>query len=583
MSVTANLTTNVETITATIVVEDETIIAQVNTAARGPAGEPGAAGPNTLTTATTTNLTGFISGNGTNISGATAAATAATANTLVLRDANGGASLSTITLSGTGGSPFTSTLTGGVNFANRTLVLPDASGTLTTVESLANSATITASTAVAVDTIVLRDGAGVINITSSNVAGTTAYADTAGWTYAGSAAAAHRTALGLGTGDNVTFAGVSVGTNSSLVFVTGGSGNATGLTGNTGLTQPVWVVQSQGSKNRSGGYIGWSGSTSSGYGSMRCGLIDDDAQTIAQRNGTAAQESRIYGTYTSSSNYRRLALKMSNAGVAQIVAEGGGSGASGNRIEIDGLRIGKGRSDVATNTALGATTLNANTTGSSNTAVGLSALEDNTTGSSNTAVGRQSLTNNTTGSSNTAVGQLPLASNTTGSSNSAVGNAALRGNTTGSSNSAVGVNAGRYITDGTTANEITNNSVYLGANTKALASNQTNQIVIGFNAIGLGSNTAVLGNDSIATTALKGNVGIGTTSPAQKLDVVGSIKASGTIQTGGYTFDALPTPTAGMRAYITDGAASPAYMDNAAGGGTTVTPVFYDGTNWINA
>jgi hypothetical protein len=67
------------------------------------------------------------------------------------------------------------------------------------------------------------------------------------------------------------------------------------------------------------------------------------------------------------------------------------------------------------------------------------------------------------------------------------------------------------------------------------------------------------------------------------LDVVGSIKSSGTIQTGGYTFATLPTPTTGMRAYITDGAASPAYMDNAAGGGTTVTPVFYDGTNWINA
>jgi hypothetical protein len=41
MSVTANLTTNVETITATIVVEDETIIAEINTAARGPAGADG--------------------------------------------------------------------------------------------------------------------------------------------------------------------------------------------------------------------------------------------------------------------------------------------------------------------------------------------------------------------------------------------------------------------------------------------------------------------------------------------------------------------------------------------------------------
>ena len=43
MSVTANLTTNVETITATIVVEEETIIAEINTAARGPAGPAGSA------------------------------------------------------------------------------------------------------------------------------------------------------------------------------------------------------------------------------------------------------------------------------------------------------------------------------------------------------------------------------------------------------------------------------------------------------------------------------------------------------------------------------------------------------------
>jgi hypothetical protein len=124
-----------------------------------------------------------------------ASSTSATANTLVLRDGSGGASLATVTLSGTGGSPFTSTLTGGVNFANRTLVLPDVSGTLVTAGTLANSATITASTAVAVNTIVLRDGAGQINISNANVTGTTTYESTAGWTYAGSSASAHRTAI----------------------------------------------------------------------------------------------------------------------------------------------------------------------------------------------------------------------------------------------------------------------------------------------------------------------------------------------------------------------------------------------------
>jgi hypothetical protein len=63
-------------------------------------------------------------------------------------------------------------------------------------------------------------------------------------------------------------------------------------------------------------------------------LVRDAANTLAQRNGTAAQESRIYGTYTDTSNYRRLALKMSTAGVAQIVAEGAGTGAVGNLLEL---------------------------------------------------------------------------------------------------------------------------------------------------------------------------------------------------------------------------------------------------------
>ena len=60
MSVTANLTTNVETITATIVVEDETIIAEINTAARGPAGDAGG-GSNNITSATTSNGTANLS------------------------------------------------------------------------------------------------------------------------------------------------------------------------------------------------------------------------------------------------------------------------------------------------------------------------------------------------------------------------------------------------------------------------------------------------------------------------------------------------------------------------------------------
>jgi hypothetical protein len=60
MSVTANLTTNVETITATIMVEDETIIAEINTAARGPAGADGG-GTGSIDSTTTSDGTANLS------------------------------------------------------------------------------------------------------------------------------------------------------------------------------------------------------------------------------------------------------------------------------------------------------------------------------------------------------------------------------------------------------------------------------------------------------------------------------------------------------------------------------------------
>jgi hypothetical protein len=257
---------------------------------------------------------------------------------------------------------------------------------------------------------------------------------------------------------------------------------------------------------------------------------------VEQRDGLNSRETRIYGTYSGAgADYRRLALKMSNTGVAQIVAEGAGTGALLNRIEIDGLRIGKGRGDVATNTAVGFEALNVNTTGSNNLAVGYQSLIVNTTGNGNCAVGTSALFRNTTGGDNTALGLFALfdsvssSENTalgsralqvnTGASNTAVGYQSLVSNTTGTNNSAIGGRSGRFIADGTTVNAVTTSSVYIGSETKALASGQTNQIVIGHQAIGIGSNTAVLGNDSIVTTALKGNVGIGTTSPSAKLDV----------------------------------------------------------------
>jgi hypothetical protein len=190
---------------------------------------------------------------------------------------------------------------------------------------------------------------------------------------------------------------------------------------------------------------------------------------------------------------------------------------------FNGVRIGRGGGNISTNTMGGDSALNSNTTGSTNTAVGGGALQLNTTGSQSTAVGFNALYSNN-GGLNTAVGRNAMFSNTTGGSSVGIGTNVLLNNTIGGSNVGIGNSAGRYIADGTTPLTITKNSVFLGANTRALADNQTNQIVIGHNAIGLGSNSVVLGNDAITLTRLRGQVNMG----SMKLDAMNTAPASAT-------------------------------------------------------
>ena len=186
-------------------------------------------------------------------------------------------------------------------------------------------------------------------------------------------------------------------------------------------------------------------------------------------------------------------------------------------------------------------------TGSNNVFFGGNAGRD-TSGNSNVFIGFASGRNNTTGIFNSFVGDNSGLNNTTGITNAYIGAFSMSNNTTGGSNIAFGFNSGRYIADGTTNLTIANNSVFLGASTKALADNQTNQIVIGHNAIGLGSNTAVLGNDAITFTGLKGNVGVNTTTNAGfRLDVNGTARVQGNVSViGGSGTNLTVTASAGV-------------------------------------
>ncbi len=122
-----------------------------------------------------------------------------------------------------------------------------------------------------------------------------------------------------------------------------------------------------------------------------------------------------------------------------ITKNGAAFGGSVTKDAVNNVMVGAGTGE--NNTALGANTLQNNTTGHTNTAIGNGALYKNTTGYRNMCVGYMALFNNTSGYSNTAIGDGALGSNTTGRYNSALGTSSLGANTTYSYCTGVGHSA----------------------------------------------------------------------------------------------------------------------------------------------
>ncbi|MCX6171729.1 MAG: hypothetical protein NT048_02690 [Flavobacterium sp.] len=158
------------------------------------------------------------------------------------------------------------------------------------------------------------------------------------------------------------------------------------------------------------------------------------------------------------------------------------------------------------NVGIGFESLRSTTSGGSNVAIGRNSMYSNTTGDVNTAIGESSLVSNIDGRYNTAMGIESQAGNTSGGANTAVGASALDKNVSGSNNAVLGAFAGRYIADGSTFNSTINNSVLIGYGTRPLADASNNEIVIGYAAVGSGSNTVTLGNSSVTNVNTSGSI-----------------------------------------------------------------------------
>lgn len=184
---------------------------------------------------------------------------------------------------------------------------------------------------------------------------------------------------------------------------------------------------------------------------------------------------------------------------------------STNDSTINLITVGRGANSVNNNTALGLDAL-LGSTGGSNTAVGHRTLvntgsyTDNTAvgafvmsnnvGDGNTGMGSGAMLENVSGSSNTVIGTDAFRLNNSGNFNTVMGGQALRNNSNnGNRNVAVGFQAGTS----SSAAPLTSpeNSIYIGAEVRGFDDNDSNSIVIGYNAIGAGANTAVIGNSGL--------------------------------------------------------------------------------------
>ena len=205
-------------------------------------------------------------------------------------------------------------------------------------------------------------------------------------------------------------------------------------------------------------------------------------------------------------------------------------------ITVQGLTVGKGGGNVATNTALGVSALQGTNTAGSSTAVGYQAGYTNTSGVELTAIGYQAGYGNTSGSSNTSVGWGALKTNSTGSSNHAFGSGALNGNTTGNDNVGIGLNALVVNTSGS-------NNVAIGR--QALTSNTTasNNTAVGYQA----GYTNVTGTDSVSVGYQAGLFATGNYNTA-----VGSLAAKG----GNGTFTGIENTAIGYQALTANTSAS---------------------------
>jgi hypothetical protein len=219
-------------------------------------------------------------------------APAGSASTFTVTFTNGSATINGTGLPTTAGTAVAFTTTGALptNFAINTtyFILAGSTSTAITVAATAGGTAIVAGSA----------GSGTQTLTQALAQNALAAAMTIASDYSATFVGNLRLADGT---SSVASLGFNNGGSYNLGFYKAGT-NSIGIISSSGV-----YARLGGNSNaffmRSDAFLSWSSTT--GYAAADTILLRDDANTLAQRNSTAAQAFRVYNTYTDASNYER--------------------------------------------------------------------------------------------------------------------------------------------------------------------------------------------------------------------------------------------------------------------------------------
>jgi hypothetical protein len=249
---------------------------------------------------------------------------------------------------------------------------------------------------------------------------------------------------------------------------------------------------------------------------------------------------------------QRLVIKTNNTEQATVLSNGNvGIGLTNPTYKLDvtgnlrttldaninGITVGKGTNNIATNTALGFNAL-LYSTATQNTAVGYNSGSNYTTGNQNTSVGYASMTAGA-GSGGVGIGSFAMQTWVSGNYNIGIGYDALHGAGTGAGN----IGIGRNVLGSTLSGSYNVGLGYLSLNT---VTSGASNIGIGYfagNTLTTGTNNIFIGTSVTPSSATvsnelnignwiygaSGNIGIATATPSEKLDVNGNVRFSGAL------------------------------------------------------